>query len=84
MTNIAGNTTKGLDLLVISEQKNILQTLSSCRKHSETAETTNDKEAHARICKGFALGVCYAANVGGTGSLSGTGPNLVMQGQAEQ
>lgn len=47
-----------------------------CRKRKE--------ESTKKMSKGFALCVAYAANIGGVATLTGTPPNLILQGQADK
>ncbi|KAL4228686.1 hypothetical protein ACF0H5_011730 [Mactra antiquata] len=39
----------------------------------------DDDPSFKRLCKCITLSIAYSANVGGIGSLTGTGPNLVMK-----
>ncbi|NXV88237.1 S13A2 protein, partial [Calonectris borealis] len=68
------------DLMPSSLSLHHVLTVEEDRKKNENLL----EEKHKKFCKGMSLCICYSASIGGIATLTGTTPNLVLQGQVDE
>ncbi|NXX55918.1 S13A2 protein, partial [Scopus umbretta] len=68
------------DLMPSSLSLHHVLTVEEDRKRNEDLL----EKKHKKFCKGMSLCICYSASIGGIATLTGTTPNLVLQGQVDE
>ena len=76
-TNLVSMTTKNDKVATISIKET---PISNGPVEKSMSDTPIDADENKTLRVAFFLSIAYSANIGGTGTLTGTGPNLVLQG----
>ncbi|XP_076366067.1 Na(+)/citrate cotransporter-like isoform X2 [Tachypleus tridentatus] len=74
---------KDKDVSVISVEKLRVRKFSMASVITDPIEEDSRSKEEKNLRKALFMGICYSANIGGTGTLTGTTPNLILKGQMD-
>ncbi|NXU33500.1 S13A5 protein, partial [Drymodes brunneopygia] len=84
MEQTSGQTNAGMELQEKSRSEPTAVSVVSNGQVPDDPKSSEEKKRRKRVSQGMTLCVCYAASIGGTATLTGTGPNMVLKGQMNQ